>query len=343
MDVVRLIEPGPLTTIQDKGRKGYQRFGMPVAGAMDLFSYRIANLLVGNNEDAAAIEFTLQGLQMEFLQDALIAVTGAETVFLQDNKPLPMWQSILVTKGSIISLGRVSQGLRGYVAISGGLDVPEVLGSSSTYLRAELGGMQGRKLIAGDILTRGRCFDIKLADFKNRRLPKALIPKFKEYEEIRVILGPQAELFASESIATFLTSDYEITLQSDRMGYRLKGPVIIHKESADIISDGIPPGAIQVPGHGQPIIMLADRPTTGGYAKIATVIARDLNKIAQLKPGNKIRFKEVALEEAYAALHDMENIMGKIEEFAIKAGPAKVYKLRIGGREYIASVEECHE
>lgn len=342
MDAVRLIEPGPLTTIQDRGRKGYQRFGMPVAGAMDLFSYRIANLLVGNDEGAAAIEFTLQGPKMEFLQDAVIAITGAETVPFLDNKPLPMWQSIFVRKGSIISFQGIKSGLRGYVAIGGGINVPQVLGSRSTYLRAKIGGFEGRKLAAGDIIKTGKSGK-GFPDFKNRRLPKGFIPDFKEYEEIRVILGPQAELFKKESIETFLSSAYEVTAQSDRMGYRLKGPIIKHKDGADIISDGIPPGAIQVPGHGQPIIMLADRQTTGGYAKIATVISTDLNKLAQLTPGSKIRFKAVTLEEAYNALRAQENTIGKIEEFAINPGLTKVYKLRISGREFIASVEEIHE
>lgn len=340
MDVVKIHESGPLTTVQDKGRKGYQKFGMPVAGAMDLFSYRIANLLVGNDDGAAAMEFTLQGPKMEFLEETVIAITGAEAVPFLNNKPVPLWQSIFVAKGSILSFQGIKSGLRGYIAISGGINVPQILGSSSTYLRGNIGGFSGRKLEAGDIIKVNNSPLENCTDYKRLRLPEDLIPVIKQNETIRVILGPQDELFKKESIDTFLASDYEISAESDRMGYRLSGPIIEHKESADIISDGIPPGAIQVPGHGQPIIMLSDRQTTGGYAKIATVISTDLNTLAQLTPGSKIRFKPVTLEEAHNTLRVQEDIMGKIEEFDINIGPAKVYRVRVSGQEFTVRVEE---
>lgn len=340
MDTVKIIEPGPLTTIQDKGRNGYQQFGMPVAGAMDLFSYRMANLLVENEDGAAAMEFTLMGPKMEFLEDTVIAITGAETVPLINDKPVPLWQSSFVPKGSVLSFQGIKSGLRGYIAMGGGINVPQIMGSRSTYLRGNIGGFRGRKLAAGDIIKINNSPSTSSSNYKKLRLPKKFIPIINKSATIRVILGPQDELFKQESINTFLSSHYEISVESDRMGYRLSGPIIEHKESADIISDGIPPGAIQVPGHGQPIIMLSDRQTTGGYPKIATVISTDLNILAQLMPGSTIRFKPATLEEAHHALRIQEDTMGKIEEFNIKTGPEKIYKVRISGQEFTVRVEE---
>ncbi len=341
MDIAKIIDPGPLTTIQDSGRKGYQRFGMPIAGAVDLFSYRIANILVENDENAAAIEFTMQGPKMTFLNDTVIAVTGAETVPFIDNKPFPIWQSIFIKKGSILSFKGIKSGFRGYIAVKGGVDVPDVMGSSSTYLRAKIGGINGQKLKSG-VIIKSKAFDKEISENKVRKLPVHLIPDFYESEEIRVILGPQDDLFESESIEVFLSSEYKVTSQSDRMGYRLEGSKLIHKEKADIISDGIPLGAIQVPGHGQPIILLSDRQTTGGYAKIATVISTDLNKVNQLKPGNKIKFKEVSLDEAYKAACDQEKTIKEVKELHIRSDTKKVYRLNISGRDYITSVKEIN-
>lgn len=304
MEVIRIIKPGPLTTIQDRGRSGYQRFGMPVAGAMDFFAYTVANLLVGNGGGEAALEFTFKGPEMEFLEDAVVALTGADAAPLTgDGELLPGWRSFLVSKGSIIGFGGLKTGLRGYIAIKGGIDVPLVLGSRSTYLRAKTGGLNGRKLVPGDVLNVGDSKVFTGVSFAGRGLPGGLIPRYENEAEVRVILGPQDELFGQESIAVFLSSVYEVTPQSDRMGYRLQGPPIKHKhkEQTELISDGIPPGAVQVPKNGQPIIMLADRQTTGGYAKIATVISVDTDKIAQLKPGDKIKFVKTTPEEAKEA------------------------------------------
>jgi len=340
VDVIRIIEAGPLTTIQDKGRKGYQRFGMPVGGAMDLFSYTVANLLVGNNDGDAAIEFTLQGPKMEFLENAVIAITGADVTPLMDGKPIPMWQSIFVKKGSVISFGCLKTGLRGYIAVRGGIDVPLIMGSRSTYLRAKIGGLNGRKLAPGDVIKVYETSDC--IPFKERKLPKHQIPQHKNEAEIRVILGPQDELFKRESIERFLSGVYEVTPQSDRMGYRLKGPVIEHQDSADIISDGIPPGAIQVPGHGQPIIMLADRQTTGGYAKIATVISADLSKIAQLKPGDKIKFTKTTLEEAKEAIIAQHKIFEELKTKPESVQPPKLYRIAVSGKEFFVKVEEIN-
>jgi antagonist of KipI len=275
---------------------------MPVAGAMDFFAYTVANLLVGNDGGEAALEFTFKGPEMEFLEDAVVALTGADAAPLTDDgEPLPRWRSFLVSKGSIIGFGGLKTGLRGYIAVRGGIDVPLVLGSRSTYLRAKTGGLNGRKLAPGDVLNVGDSKVSTGVPFAGRGLPRGLIPRYESEAEVRVILGPQDELFGQESIEVFLSSVYEVTPQSDRMGYRLQGPPIKHKEQAELISDGIPPGAVQVPENGQPIIMLADRQATGGYAKIATVISVDIDKIAQLKPGDKIKFVKTTPEEAKEA------------------------------------------
>lgn len=339
MAAVRIIEAGPLTTVQDKGRIGYQKYGMPTAGAMDFFSFNVANLLVGNKDNQAVLEFTMQGMRIEFLQDTAIAITGAEAVPFKNNEPIPMWETIYVHKGSIVDIQRITNGLRGYIAFAGGINVQKVLGSRSTYLRGNIGGFNGRRLISGDLLYIGEP-STKLDFLTVRKLPRLLIPIVKEIEEIRVILGPQSDAFEKESIKTFFESIYEITEQSDRMGYRLKGPVLKHKKGADIISDAIPHGAIQVPGDGYPIILLADRQTVGGYTKIAVVINVDLNKLAQLKPGTKIKFKEVTLEQAYEALFAQERIFKQIEITSAVKKPAKIYKINISGREIVASVED---
>jgi biotin-dependent carboxylase-like uncharacterized protein len=342
MDAAKIINPGPLSTIQDEGRKGYQKFGMPVAGAMDKFSYRISNLLVGNNDDSAVIEFTMKGPEMIFLVNTVIAITGAEMAPFIDNEPIPMWQSIPVKKGNILSFNEIKSGFRGYIAMRGGIKVPELLGSSSTYLRAGIGGVNGQKLASGNILSLKEV-EGNIYDFKNFRLPKKFVPEYRDIEKMHVILGPQDDLFKTESIDMFLSSNYRVTSQSDRMGYRLEGPKIEHKENADIISDGIPLGAIQVPGDGQPIILLADRQTTGGYAKIATVVSADLDKIAQLRPGKLIKFIEISLDAAYKILNTREKIIDEIEEFDLNLGLKKVLSICVSGKNYIAGVEKINE
>ena len=340
MTMFRIINAGPLSTVQDFGIKGYLKYGMPSAGAMDLFSFRIANILVGNLEGDAAIEFTLQGPEIELEADTVIAVTGGRCNPCLDGFPIPMWQSVFVKKGSIIDCGMVGEGFRGYIAFAGGIDVPEVLGSRSTYLKAAVGGFKGRKLAVADELKVNSPHN--LDNLAGCLLPKDLIPSFDTEQELRVILGPQDDLFFQSSIEVFLNSIYEITPQSDRMGYRLKGPTIKHKNGADIITDGIPHGAIQVPGEGQPIIMLSDKQATGGYAKVATVISIDLNKVAQLKPGDNIRFRSVTLEEAHKALDRQEKVINNIKALFNESRQRKVrqLKFRIANEDYFVTVEE---
>jgi biotin-dependent carboxylase-like uncharacterized protein len=288
--IIRIREPGPLATVQDRGRYGYQEMGVPVSGAMDQWALRLGNLLVGNGEDAAAIEITLGGFAAEFLADTVCAVAGLPGRATLNEKPVPSWQPLAVARGDVLALQR---GARDYLFLAGGVDVPLVLGSRSTYLRGGFGGLEGRALRPGDELAAnppsGRMVN---------GLPPELLPRYPESPVLRVVLGPQEDRFTEEGLATFLSGTYEVTARADRMGYRLEGPAIRHRKGADIISDGIPLGAVQVPGDGQPVVLLADRPTTGGYAKIGTIISVDVPLIAQALPGARVRFRATSLEEA---------------------------------------------
>jgi len=311
MEAFEVIQPGPLTTIQDLGRYGYQQYGVPPSGALDNYAFRIGNLLVGNQESAASLEITLFGCQLRVLQDTTVAVTGADLSATLNGNPVPMWESIPVRRGDIISFPLPKSGCRAYLAVTGGIDVPLVMSSAATYTRASIGGLDGRALRKGDILQTAEATHPTM----RARVPPEYIPLYQQQIELRVILGPQDNCFTEDGIRTFLQSDYTASTQADRMGYRLEGPKIQHRETADIISDGIPLGAVQVPGDGLPIILLADRQTTGGYTKIATAISVDIPKLAQAKPGDKVRFRQVSEDEALIALQEYEqkiNTVGRL-------------------------------
>ena len=291
----KVLKAGLFTTLQDKGRYSYQRFGMSVAGAMDGFALRIANLLVGNDQYEVALESTFLGPTLEFEEHDVISITGADMSPKINGNPIPMWMSIYVKPGDKLSFSGVKSGLRSYIAFSRKLDVPLIMGSRSTFTRGKIGGYEGRKLNDNDKI---KFRDKELSLSKGSFIKKDWIPVYKKEETIRVILGPQDEFFMDDSIEVFLNSTYTITNEADRMGYRLDGEKIVHKVGADIISDGIVFGSIQVPGHGMPIIMMADRATTGGYTKIATVITPDLSVLAQMAPGSKINFSQITIQEA---------------------------------------------
>lgn len=307
--VFEVIQPGPLTTVQDLGRFGYQQYGVPTSGALDSYAFRIGNLLVGNEEAAASLEITLFGCQLRTLRDTKVALTGANLAATLNSEPAPAWQSLLIKSGDVISFSRLDSGCRAYLAISRGIDVPAVMKSASTYVKAGIGGLSGRPLRQGDIVKA----NVSAASAAVTRLPSEYIPVYESQVTLRVILGPQDDCFTEEGIYTLLNSEYIVSTQADRMGYRLEGPRIEHREEADIISDGIPLGAIQVPGDGLPIILLADRQTTGGYTKIATVTSIDIPKVAQAKPGDKIKFQQVTEEQAVALLKKYEQQMAAIK------------------------------
>ena len=274
VEVIEVQEGGLFTTVQDLGRYGYQRYGVPVAGAVDLFALRVGNVLAGNEEGAAGLEITLAGPRLQFLADAVIAITGGDLDPRLDDEPAAMWQAVAAPRGAVLSFGKPRDGQRAYLAVAGGIDLPPVLGSRSTYTRSGLGGLEGRPLQAGDRLpTSG---EGPAAQPAGRKLPREQVPSYGNSHVLRVVMGPQDDAFTQEGIRTFLSAEYTATHQSDRVGYRYQGPRIQHKGGADIISDGVPFGAVQVTGDGLPIVLLADRGTTGGYTKIAAVISVDL-------------------------------------------------------------------
>ncbi len=305
MEALEILHGGTFTTVQDLGRKGYQQFGMPTAGAMDITSLRIANRLVQNDEGKACLEITFIGLRLLAIQDLLIAVTGGNLMPKVNGSPLPMWQTVSLRKNSEISFTGVRDGIRSYLAVAGGIQVPEIMGSKSTYIRGRIGGLEGRPLRRGDRLHIGR----RPPRVPLCKLKKNLIPHYGREWKTRVIMGPQEDYFSKKGIETFTSSEYTITRQSDRMGYRLQGPVIQHRERADIISDATCLGSVQVPGHGLPIILLADRQTTGGYPKIATAISVDVYDLGQAKPGDRIRFSPINVVEAHKIRKSYERRM----------------------------------
>ena len=311
MNSIKIIKPGLLTTIQDKGRWGYQKFGMNVAGVMDDFATRIANLLIGNDQYEAVLEITLMGVEILFNCDEIISITGSDMNPKLNGKPVPMWTSLRVQAGDKLSSSGAVSGLRTYIAFSRGLDVPEIMGSKSTYTRGNLGGFEGRKLNKDDWIKLGE----KPLSNRGSYLPEEEKPVYDKDQIIRVVLGPQDDYFHQDALDVFLNSTYTITSEADRMGYRLEGPKINHKDAADIVSDGIAIGSIQVPGHGSPIIMMADRQTTGGYTKIATVITPDLPKLAQMGPGNRMKFEMVSVEESHRIYKEYEEKFITLSEF----------------------------
>jgi antagonist of KipI len=304
---IEVLDGGLMTTVQDLGRFGYQRFGVTVSGAMDGIALRAGNRLVGNVDSAAGLEITLLGPEVRFAQPGLLAVTGADLGASVDGRPIQMWRTIAVNAGSVLSFLGQRDGLRAYVALGGGVDVPVVLGSRSTSTRSGLGGLEGRPLRAGDRLPLGPAPDGPTA--QSRAMRPSAIPRCGHRHLVRVVLGPQDEAFSDQGRATFLSADYTVSAQSDRIGSRLDGPRIAHRTSADIVSDGTTLGVVQVSGDGCPIVLMADRGTTGGYAKIATVISADLWRIAQAAPGDRIRFEAVDLDGARTLLREQESVL----------------------------------
>lgn len=296
---ITVLNPGLLTTVQDQGRWGYQQFGVPVSGACDPHSAAMANIFVSNDPGMGVLECTLMGPQLRFDCDEVIAITGGDLSPSLDGKPIPNYAAVEVKAGQTLRFGTPKAGCRAYLAAAGGFDLTPVMGSQSTYMKASLGGVEGRKLQKGDVLK----LKAPTASFGNIR-QRCIAPEFRSRSvyTLRVILGPQDDAFTEKGVADFLGSEYTVTQEFDRMGCRLDGPVIEHKNGGDIISDGLAFGAVQVPGSGKPILMLADHQTTGGYTKIANVITADFRLAGQLKGGDKVRFELVSLAQAQELL-----------------------------------------
>jgi biotin-dependent carboxylase-like uncharacterized protein len=290
-------DAGPQTTVQDLGRRGSLRVGIPPSGPMDREAFLLANRLVGNADDAAGLECTLIGPRIEFADERWVAVTGADMPLTLNGAAMPRWAAIEVEAGDVLRLGAARSGVRGYIAVSGGIDTPPALGSRATYLRGQLGGHQGRALRKGDVLPLGPPSGGAPAE-----VVASFIPDYTQPPVARVVLGPQDDRFTEGGLSALFDAAYEMTPQSDRMGARLRGARIEHTHGHDIISDGVALGGIQVVGDGQPIVLLADRQSTGGYTKIGTVCSFDMGRVCQVKPGQRLSFKRVTVGEAHELL-----------------------------------------
>ena len=295
---VKVIIPGALTTVQDAGRYGYQSSGIQTSGVMDHKAYEEANALVGNTGGEAVLEATLFGGVMEVTADTVAAVTGADMEPKVNNVPCGMNRPVLLRAGDTLSLDMAKSGCRSYIAFAGGVDVPVVLGSRSTNMKCRMGGYEGRPLQTGDAFETGLWGEEAAERYEEVRDRSFPAEAYTSPIEVRVIEGPQAEYFTEKGKETFYSARYTISDQSDRMGYRLEGEAIESVDGTDIISDGIAFGAVQVPASGRPIVLLADRQTTGGYAKIATVCSFDIPRLVQGKPGDTVYFRRISLEEA---------------------------------------------
>ncbi len=332
-----LVEsPGLFSTIQDRGRHGYQRYGIPPSGAMDEFAFQVANILVGNERNAAGVEVTLAGFSVKFDGDFEIAVTGADLGVTLNWQKIENWRSVHVERGDVLKFEEVKKGCRAYLCVSGGIDVPVVFGSRSTYARMSMGGYHGRKLQRGDALLIG---ELSAFPTSSMEVDSSIVSSVYSPRKIRVILGPESKRFSKRDVEHFLSSPYHVTAQSDRMGYRLKGPLLNSKRrSHDIVSNGIVTGAIQVPSNGHPIIMMAEHQTVGGYAKIATVVSVNIPLLAQMKPGDEIHFEPTTLEKSQKSYKRMEDILKLLENESRKRQKGKVFFVEIGEKTYNVKV-----
>ena len=305
MDVFSVLIPGAYTTVQDAGRYGYQQMGIPVSGVLDYFAFRSANLLVGNPENSAVLEITIMGPRLEILTDTDLSVTGAEMAIILNDQPVESWKSLRTRPGDILEIQQVKSGCRAYLAVSGGIEVPAVMGSRSTYVGGKLGGYKGRPLKEGDTIQTG---DVRLLN-KPQQMPHEMIPGYPPEILIRAIPGPQDNFF-KEGLEVLFQSDFMVSAKADRMGYRLQGPKIKIREGMpkSIISEPSMPGGVQVPADEQPIILLVEQ-TVGGYTKIVTVISTDLPKVAQATPGDTIRFENVTLEKAHSLYQEQQKLL----------------------------------
>jgi len=312
--MIEILQKGFLTTIQDSGRHGHQRYGVPVAGAMDILARSLANILVGNHQKTEAIEVTIAGPRIRFHESNIFAICGADFAPKLNGSPIDNNRAYLANAGDVLALGNVKSGARAYIAMAGGFDIEPVMGSRSTYIKGEIGGYKGRAFLNGDKIG-FRAPKTELPNMPFRYFRDSFHTTYSTSPTVRILFGPQDDQFTDEGKELFLNSVYTVAQENDRMGYRLTGPAIPLKEGFDgnIISDGIPLGAIQLP-KGQPIIMMADKQTTGGYAKIANVIAVDLPLIAQLKTGDTLRFKAVSIEEAQDLYIERINALNAFEK-----------------------------
>lgn len=345
---IKVLSSGFLTTIQDLGRKGFQQFGVSPSGAMDVRAYKLGNMLVGNNIEASSFEITLMGPRLLFEGDGIIALTGADLSAKINGNPVALNKCVQVYSGDLLVFGVPKTGARAYLAVAGGIDTDIVMGSSSTDLKAKIGGNGGKALQKNDVI---KVHEHNMT-YSSRFIREFISKKFSfnyhkavEFHKVRVLLGPQDDYFTEKGIETFLSSTYTLTNKSDRMGLRLEGDVIEHSDSADIISDAISFGAIQIPAHGMPIVMMADRQTTGGYPKIGNVISVDLPVMAQLTAGSKMKFELVTLEEAHLLIKEEDKTYKLLAEHLSEQAKRIVkkstcYEVTVRNKNYYVEVEE---
>jgi antagonist of KipI len=310
---VRIVTGGLQTTVQDLGRVGHQSEGVPVGGAMDRIALRLGNILVGNDERCAGLEAALIGPALNFDQDTLIAVAGADLEPSVDGNAIPMWHPVWVERGMTLRFGRARVGCRTYVAVGGGVDVAPVFGSRSTYLRASFGGLEGRALKSGDLLHCGMPSRLSERICESLSVPGRRVNvgrwsigtsvrgAYGDDIVARVIAGAHLDALSEVAREVFFAATFRVSASSDRMGYRLDGTELSLQEPLELLSEGTVFGTVQLPPGGMPIVLMADAQTTGGYPRIAEVATADLPLVAQLKPGDRLRFRLVSLEEAHTA------------------------------------------
>ena len=308
--ILRVESPGLLTTVQDEGRWGHQRDGMVVAGAMDPFASAVANLLVGNPRGAAVLEITLLGPTLLALADLRLALCGGDLSPAVDGQPAPLWKTFTLREGQTLTFGRRRAGARAYLAVMGGFAVPAILGSRATFLRAQIGGFEGRPLRKGDVLEAW----LHPLPPGERGLRPADIPDYAQPAVLHVLPGPHFSAFADAGRSTFFSSPYTVSPQSDRQGYRLTGPAVARADAAGLLSEAMPWGGVQVPPDGLPILLMADRQTTGGYPLVGVVISADLPRAGQLAPGDSVRFEAVTLAEAHGLALRQERWLRVVEQ-----------------------------
>lgn len=309
---LKVVKPGLLTTIQDAGRYGYRKDGIIVSGAMDAHALKAGNMLVGNTAEEAGIECTLMGPFLLFEAGQLVAITGADLSAEVDGIPVPMWRPIYIDKGAILSFGQARSGCRTYLTVHGGFDLPKVLGSYSTYLRAGFGGFEGRALKTGDLIPfKSAAPDLKVG-FNWSLSPKMY--QRPEDEVIRVIKGPEFDEFHEKSIAAVLTEKFKISKEADRMGYRLEGAELKLKKKQEMLSSAVTFGTVQVTAEGNPIVLMADHQTTGGYPRILQVVSVDLGKLAQFQTGDFLSFEIITLAQAEALLISAEQEFKQLKQ-----------------------------
>jgi len=298
---IRVKNPGMFSTLQDLGRYAYSHLGISVVGAADGLSLRVANFLVGNDDNAPALEMTLLGATLEFEERQIVALAGADCDAKVGATSLPPAEAVEVPAGGVLKCGGMQTGARCYLAVQGGFDVPAVMGSMATDVRGRFGGFEGRKLKAGDVLP------VRSGQGgRTRRLKPRVLEAVSRHDTLRLTRGAQQEWFGPEAFEVLFSCPYSISDQSDRTGLRLKGQPLQPREKSQLLTDGIPLGAIQVPQDGQPIILFVDQQTTGGYPKIANVIMADMHHVGQLRPHEQVRFQEVSIPQAIALLKEQE-------------------------------------